>query len=140
MFQTRFQRATASRACGPLGVAGQVAHLALAALATPRTGEAKAPTSVALYDQGLTQILEASVTGLQPKQGYVLALAEKSNGSGKLEPLAAFTTDPAGAAIVNAVGPIRQIVRSEDRSPQRYLVIVSGTPDKLGTAVQAQIE
>ena len=54
------------------------------------------------------------------------------------EPLAAFTTNPAGAAIVNAVGPIRQIVRGEARTPRRYLVIVSGTPGHLGARVQVQ--
>jgi hypothetical protein len=62
---------------------------------------------VSLFDQGLVQILEASVTGLAPKQAYVLALAETADGSGALQPLAAFTTNPAGAAIVNATGPIR---------------------------------
>jgi YVTN family beta-propeller protein len=124
----------------PLGVAGQATHLELAPVAGSKTGGAKAPTSVSLFDQGLTQILEASVTGLQPKQSYVLALAEKSNGGGKLEPLAAFMTNPAGSAIVNAVGPIRQIVRGEEHSPRRYLVIVPGTADKPGAAVQAQIE
>src|SRR5438874_1212761 len=64
----------------PLGVAGQVAHLALAP--KQRTGDGKAPTSVSLFDQGLIQILQASVTGLQPKQKYVLALAEHEDGSG----------------------------------------------------------
>ena len=37
-------------------------------------------------------------------------------GEGALEPLAAFMTNPAGSAIVNAVGPIRQIVRDAPRS------------------------
>ena len=58
----------------PLGVAGQVAHLALAPKGGAKDG--KAPTSVSLFDQGLIQVLQASVTGLQPKQPYVLALAE----------------------------------------------------------------
>jgi YVTN family beta-propeller protein len=126
----------------PLNIAGQATHLQLASLATARRGDAaaKAPTSVTLFDQGLTQILEAAVTGLQPEQEYVLGLAQQANGGGKLEPLADFRTNPAGAAIVNAVGPIRQIVRGEERSPRRYLVIVSGTSNKPGTAVQAQIE
>ena len=31
------------------------------------------PTSVSLFDQGLIQILQAAVTGLEPKQLYVLA-------------------------------------------------------------------
>jgi YVTN family beta-propeller protein len=56
-----------------LGVAGQVAHLALAASAAETSN---APTSVSLFDQGLIQVLEASVSGLQPKEPYVLALAD----------------------------------------------------------------
>ena len=39
-----------------------------------------------------------SVTGLQPGQKYVLALAEQEDGSGPLQPLAAFMTNPAGSA------------------------------------------
>jgi hypothetical protein len=47
-------------------------------------------------------------------------------------------TNPAGAAIVNAVGPIRQSVRAEDHLQRRYLVIVSGTAAQLGQLVQIQ--
>jgi YVTN family beta-propeller protein len=119
-----------------LGVAGQVAHLTLGARA-----EAKAenrPTSVSLFDQGLIQILQASVTGLQPKQRYVLALADQIDGTGRLQPLAAFMTNPAGAAIVNAAGPIRQIVQNSAKAERRYLVIAPGEPSKFGDAVQVQ--
>jgi YVTN family beta-propeller protein len=119
----------------PLGVAGQAAHLSLAASANT-TG--KAPTSVTLFDQGLVQVLEAAVTGLAPKQPYVLALATQPDGSGTLQPLTAFMTNPAGAAIVNAIGPIRQIVQANVPAEQQYLVIVPGTPDKLGAPVQVQ--
>ena len=52
------------------------------------------------------------MTGLQPKQRYVLALADKIDGTGSVQPLAAFMTNPAGSAIVNAAGPIRQIVQN----------------------------
>lgn len=123
----------------PLGVAGEAVHLSLG----PATGikmTGKFPTSVSLYDQGLTQVLEAGVTGLAPMQGYVLALAAKPDGSGSLEPLAAFMTNPAGSAIVNAVGPIRQIVQNADRVQRRYLVIVPGIVGKLGAPVQVQTE
>lgn len=121
----------------PLGIAGEAAHLALA----PR-GKVigKAPTSVSLFDQGLTQVLQASVTGLLPKSPYVLALATRSDGSGSLEPLAGFTTNPAGSSIVNAVGPIRQIVQSNVETERRYLVIASGTAAKLGTPEQVQVQ
>ena len=119
-----------------LGIAGQVAQLALA----PNAGqtEGKAPTSVSLFDQGLIQVLQASVTGLQPKQKYVLALADQADGSGPLQPLAAFMTNPAGSAIVNAAGPIRQIVENPAKPERRYLVIASGDATTFGEAIQVQ--
>jgi hypothetical protein len=94
---------------------------------------------VTLFNQGLVQVLEAAVTGLAPKQHYVLALTTKPDGSGPHQPLAAFMTNPAGAAIVNAVGPIRQLVQSNAPTPEQYLVILSGSPDKLGAPVQVQV-
>jgi YVTN family beta-propeller protein len=81
----------------PLGLAGQATHLALRS-ATDGNAE-KAATSVSLFDQGLIQILEASVTGLQPKKPYVLALAEHADGTGALQPLSAFMTNPAAAIL-----------------------------------------
>jgi YVTN family beta-propeller protein len=121
-----------------LGVAGQVAHLALRAAGDARDGQA--PTSVSLFDQGLIQILQASVTGLAPKQKYVLALADHVDGSGSLQPLAAFMTNPAGSAIVNATGPIRQIVNDPAASERRYLVIAPADATKLDQAVQVQTQ
>jgi YVTN family beta-propeller protein len=120
----------------PLGdVAGSVAHLGLA----PRgKGSTHPATSVSLFDQGLTQVVQAAVNGLEPRKAYVLALATRADGSGPVEPLSAFMSNPAGSAIVNAVGPIRQIVRGEDRAVKRYLVIVQGTPDHPGAPVQVQ--
>jgi hypothetical protein len=47
-------------------------------------------------------------------------------------------TNPAGAAIVDAVGPIRQIVRGEFATPKRFLVIAAGTPDSIGALAQVQ--
>lgn len=119
-----------------LGVAGQVAHLAL--VSKGDAGGGKAPTSVSLFDQGLIQVLQASVTGLQPRQKYVLALADHGDGSGPLQPLAAFMTNPAGSAIVNAVGPIRQIVDQSAAAARRYLVIASGDAAMPGDAIQVE--
>jgi len=122
----------------PLGIAGQSAELWLAPSGTNK--EAKAPTSVSLSDQGLVQVLEAAVTGLEPGKPYVLALASEPSGTGALQPLQNFMTNPAGAAIVNTIGPIRQLVRGEEKVPRRYLVILPGTPDNHGAAVQVQTE
>jgi YVTN family beta-propeller protein len=118
-----------------LGVAGQAAHLALA---KDGSKDGPAPTSVSLFDQGLIQVLQASVTGLQPKQKYVLALADNADGSGSLEPLAAFMTNPAGSAIVNATGPIRQIVSGTASGERHYLVIAAGDATKPEQPVQVQ--
>jgi YVTN family beta-propeller protein len=121
----------------PLGVAGQVAHLSLAASAKDN---GKAPTSVSLFDQGLVQVLEAAVTGLEPKHPYVLELASKPDGTGTLQPLSPFMTNPAGSAIVNAIGPIRQFVEAGGAGQRQYLVIVPGTVDQPGAPVQVQVQ
>jgi YVTN family beta-propeller protein len=122
----------------PLGVAGQSAQLWLAPPGARK--EEKAPTSVSLSDQGLVQVLEAAVSGLEPGKPYLLALATEPSGTGVLEPLQGFMTNPAGAAIVNTIGPIRQVVRGEEKIPRRYLVILPGKVDDHRAAVQVQTE
>ena len=124
----------------PLGIAGQAAHFAMAPAGRSVAAGAKATTSVSLYDQGLVQVLEASVTGLEPKQPYVLAFSERADGGGKIEPLEGFMTNPAGSAIVNAIGPIRQIVEGAENAPRRYLVIASGSMTRQGKPVQVQAQ
>lgn len=115
----------------PLGVAGDTVRFTLNGVA-----DTKVATSVTLFDQGLTQIVQAAAVGLQPKRPYVLALADKADGSGALEPLARFMTNPAGGAIVNATGPIRQIVKPTTAAQKRYLVIA----DEGGRVVQVQAQ
>ena len=117
----------------PLGTAANVARFVLGPLGgTPAT-------RVSLFDQGLTQVLQAAVTGLEPKKPYVLALSANADGGGPLELLAGFMTNPAGASVVDAVGPIRQFVEGVGPSPRRYLVIVTGTPAAPGAVVQVQL-
>src|SRR5580692_11299116 len=120
----------------PLGLAGQSTHLTMAAAGAEKGA---APTTVTLFNQGLIQVLEAAVTGLAPKQPYVLALSTKPDGSGPLQPLTTFMTNPAGAAIVNAIGAIRQIVERNEPSAKQYLVILPGSPDKPGAPAQVQV-
>jgi hypothetical protein len=120
----------------PLGIAGQAVHLSLASKGNSK--DTKPATSVSLFDQGLVQILQASVTGLMPKASYVLALASRPDGKGALQPLAAFMTNPAGSAIVNASGPIRQIVQGDAKATRRFLVIAEGTATQTGAVVQIQ--
>jgi YVTN family beta-propeller protein len=117
----------------PLGVAANRAMLTLAG------ADGKLVTQVTLFDQGQVQVLQGAAVGLQPKTAYVLALAEDPRGGGKLQPLMAFVTNPAGAAVVNAVGPVRQVVTAEATAgARRYLVIAEGKPDAPGAVVQVQ--
>jgi YVTN family beta-propeller protein len=122
---------------GPLGSAANSVQLSMAPLG--QTAE-KAATSVSLSDQGLVQLLQAAVTGLEPGRPYLLALAREPSGGGILEPLQVFMTNPAGSAVVNAIGPIRQVVRGEERVPRRYLVIAPGSAVQHGAVVQVQVD
>ena len=119
----------------PLGLAGGAAHLSLATTMRPT----QPVTSVALFDQGLIQIVQASVTGLKPRKPYLLGLATDPGGAGEVQPLAEFVANPAGSAIVNTTGPIRQIVRGEAKTERRYLIIEEGTAAKPGKVVQLQV-
>lgn len=113
----------------PLARAGEKVQLTLGG-----TGRSQ----VTLFDQGQVQILQAAVAGLPPKMPFVLGLSDRTDGAGPIEPLAKFMTNPAGGAIVNAIGPLRQIVAPDSAAPRRYLVIVAGEPEKLGPVVQVQ--
>ncbi|MGA1802825.1 YncE family protein [Rhizobium sp. HT1-10] len=121
----------------PLGLAGDAVHLRLDAKTKGKDGS---PTSISLFNQGLTQVLQASVTGLDPKKPYVLALSDNANGSGTLESLASFMTNPAGSAIVNTVGPIRQIVEAKHKDERRYLVVATAVDGKPDSIVQVQAD
>jgi YVTN family beta-propeller protein len=116
-----------------LGASGQAVHLALGV-----PGSAKELTTVAVNNQGLVDLLEAAVTGLEPKSEYVLALAQSPDGSGLLEPIAQFKTNPRGGAIVTPIGPLRRVVQQDAHESRRYLVIaqmVDGKP-----AIPAQVQ
>ena len=116
----------------PLGTAANAVQLSLGAAG------GKPVTQVTLFDQGLVQVVQAGATGLEPRKPYVLALSMEAAGGGTLQPLAAFMTNPAGAAVVNAIGPIRQMVQTDAGAARRWLVIAPGTPAAPGAAVQVQ--
>ena len=118
----------------PVGLAGAATHLTLAAPGKPTT------TTVSLFDQGLTQVLQAAVVGLEPTRPYVIALTSGADGTGQIEPIARFMTNPAGAQIVNAVGPIRQIIdpAAQAGEERRYLTVFAFESGKLGHPVQLQ--
>ena len=117
----------------PLGMAGDAVHLTMSA-----PGAATVSTTVVVNNQGLVDILQAGVTGLEPKQPYFLALSNNADGSGPLDPIAKFMGNPAGAAIVGAIGPLRKVVQGTTGNPKRYLVIAPNVDEKPGAPIQVQ--
>jgi YVTN family beta-propeller protein len=128
---------TGTQGLEPLALAGKASHLTLVS-ADPGQRSTASLSTVTLFDQGLVQVLEAAVTGLEPGADYVLGLAEHADGQGAIEALALFKSNPAGAAIVNAVGPIRQVVEQPVDAARRYLVIRSGPADAVQKLWQVQ--
>lgn len=125
----------------PLGAAGEATHVMLVPVGGAEAGHGAAPTSVALFDQGLLQVLQAAVTGLQAGQPYFLGLSDHADGSGRIDVLASFRTNPAGSAIVNTLGQIRQVVAPGTpgmTDHRRYLVIAPSVGGSPGPAVQVQ--
>ena len=116
-----------------LGMAGDAVHLTMSA-----PGAAGVATTVVVNNQGLVDILQAGVTGLEPKKPYFLALSNNADGSGPLDPIAKFMGNPAGAAVVSAVGPLRKVVQGASGNARRYLVIAPNVDDKPGTPIQIQ--
>ena len=135
---------------GPQGVAyvpgavpngngvGNLAPLAEAGKKVQLTLKGTGQSQVTLFDQGQVQILQAAVAGLAPKTPFVLGLSSSPDGKGPIQPLAKFMTNPAGSAIVNAIGPLRQLVSDAGPDQRRFLVIASGDPVAPGPVVQVQ--
>jgi DNA-binding beta-propeller fold protein YncE len=108
----------------PLGSSGQSVHLFMGSPGSPAS--TSAPTTVTLNNQGPIDLLEAAVTGLQPNTSYNLGyVPDLRDPDQNFQPLSMFTTNAAGAQIVESIGPLRQVVagtpQPEDR---RFLEIV----------------
>jgi YVTN family beta-propeller protein len=107
----------------PLGAAANTArlHLAPGGTALP-----EAQASVAVNSLGLLDLVQIAAKGLAPQTTYQVYLAESNQPPfGKLEPLALLKTNPDGAGIVQAIGPLKVLAGSDPNSsaPQRFLIV-----------------
>ena len=109
----------------PLGEAANTEHIRLEAAVTALpTAEA----SAAVNSLGLLDLLEIAAKGLASGGQYRVYLAQSNTPPyGDLEPLAIFKTNPDGAGIVQALGPLKTVVPSgaaiDGTLPQRFLII-----------------
>jgi YVTN family beta-propeller protein len=129
----------------PLGAAANTARLQLEPTGT---GPSEAQASVAVNSLGLLDLLQIAAKGLTPRTTYQVYLTESNKEPfGKLEPLAVLKTNPDGAGIVQAIGPLKALASDAANSslPQRFLIVTdindsskvvlrqtnsSGKPDK----------
>lgn len=109
----------------PLGEAANTAHLRLEAAGSELSN---AQASVAVNSLGLLDLVQIAAEGLAPRSQYQVYLAESDHPPyGKLEALAVLKTNPDGAGIVQAVGPLKTLARTTAGGPLdpavRYLVV-----------------
>lgn len=79
---------------------------------------------------GVVDGLEMTVTGLTPKTSYGLYLSTTDHPPYRgLQHLSQVTTNPRGGGALQAVGPLRKLVRPEARgAAPRFLLVFSGEP------------
>ena len=119
----------------PLGVAGQALHIEM--LPPPGVALANARASVAVNSLGLIDLLQVAVAGLQPGQEYQLFLVDSlTKGNAPRIALTKFTANPSGAAVAQAIGPLRTVVEVTDGASgkdreRRYLVLTATGSDQV---------
>jgi hypothetical protein len=109
----------------PLGAAANTARLRLEAGGTALPD---AQASVAVNSLGLLDLVQIAAKGLAPKESYQVYLAESNKSPfGKLEPLAVLKTNPNGAGIVQAIGPLKALAPTDTYSSAapRYLIVTN---------------
>ena len=100
----------------------------------------KAEASVAVNSLGLLDLVQIAAMGLAPAARYQVALAESDRPPfGKREPLAVLRTNPDGAGIVQAVGPLKTLSGSGPAAPReapRRFLIVADAEDPAQVVLQ----
>lgn len=108
----------------PLAEAGNTARLRLEAGAANTQG---AQGWVAVNSLGLLDLVQIAAEGLTPKSQYQVYLTESDHPPfGKLESLAILKTNPDGAGIAQAIGPLKRLAARESSSPaspRRFLIV-----------------
>jgi len=109
----------------PLGQAGNTAlvHLEAGGIALPN-----AQASVAVNSLGLLDLVQIAAEGLAPKSQYQVYLAESNHAPfRKLEALAILKTNPDGAGIVQAIGPLKTLAPGDSGGAvarfERFLIV-----------------
>jgi len=115
----------------PPGEGANIAHLLLVAASSTFPN---AHASAAVNSLGLLDLVEMAPAGLAPKTQYQMYLAESDHAPfGKLVPLATFTTNPDGAAVVQTIGPLKTLTANGSdvmAEPSRRFIVVTDLKDQ----------
>ena len=117
----------------PLGESGNVVRLHLEAGGNTLPN---AQASVAVNSLGLLDLVEIAAEGLTPTTQYQVYLAEFGHAPyRKLEPLAILKTNSDGAGIVQAIGPLKALLKgsstfSSGAESRRFLIVSNMTDAK----------
>jgi YVTN family beta-propeller protein len=108
----------------PLGEAANTARLHLEAAGNVLSD---AQASAAVNSLGLLDLVQIAAKGLAPKSQYQVYLAESNHKPfGKLTPLAVLKSNPDGAGIVQAIGPLKMLVEGDSSASgfsRRFLIV-----------------
>ena len=107
----------------PLGAAANTTRLHLEA---GETALPEAQASVAVNSLGLLDLIQIAAKGLSPQTQYQVYLSESNKSPyGQLEPLAVLKTNPDGAGIVQAIGPLKVLAGNDQNSSalRRFLIV-----------------
>lgn len=108
----------------PLGEAANTARLHLQAAGA---GLPNAQASVAVNSLGLLDLIQIAAEGLAPKSQYQVYLTDSDRPPfGNLAPLAVLRTNPDGAGIAQAIGPLKVLAAGNSTPAQRYLIVADG--------------
>jgi hypothetical protein len=76
---------------------------------------------------GLLDLLQVAASGLSPKAQYQVYITESDHVPfGNLEPLAVLKTNPDGAGIAQAIGPLKKLAAGGSSAPasaRRFLIV-----------------
>jgi YVTN family beta-propeller protein len=109
----------------PLGESGNAASLRLEGARPAAKG---ALGWAAVNSLGLLDLVQIAAKGLTPKAQYQVYLSESDHPPfDKLQPLAVLKTNPDGAGIVQAIGPLKTLVHGagtpQGALPRRFLIV-----------------
>jgi YVTN family beta-propeller protein len=99
-----------------------------------------AQASVAVNSVGLLDLLQIAAVGLAPKSQYRVYIAGSNQPPfGSLEPLAMLKTNPDGAGIVQAIGPLKALSASDAaKNTRRYLIVTDVADSSIVILRQAE--